>query len=81
MLSWTGTAAGRMPGTIAAQVRVDEQYVESAAFRRRALQAAQRGGAAAGRGHVDVGLGGEGGGERLGEDAVVVDDQDSDANH
>lgn len=68
-------------GQIAAQVGVDEQHVESAALRGRPLQAAQRGRAAAGGGHVDVGLGGQGGGERLGEDAVVVDDQDTDANH
>ena len=79
-LSWTGTA-GRHARHVAAQVGVDEQHVEPAALRRRALQAAQRGRAAARRGHVDVRLGGEGGGERLGEDAVVVDDQNSDANH
>ena len=64
-----------------AQVGVDEQHVVTAPLGCRALQAAQRGGTAARRGHVDVGLGRQCRGERLGEDAVVVDDQDSDANH
>ena len=68
-------------GHIAAQVGVDEQDVEPAALGDRALQTAQRGGTAAGGGDVDVRLGGQCGGERLGEDAMVVDDQDSDANH
>ena len=77
----TGTA-GRTPrhGS-AAQVGVDEQDVEAAALGGRALQTAQRGRAAAGRGDVDVRLGRQGGGERLGEDAVVVDDQNPDTNH
>lgn len=66
---------------IAAQVGVHEQDVESAALGVRALHAAQRGGTTAGRGHVDIGLGGQRRGERFGEDAMVVDDQDSDANH
>ncbi len=69
------------PGHVAAQVGVDEQDVETAALGHRALQTAQRGGTAAGGGDVDVGLRGQCGGERLGEDAVVVDDQDSDTNH
>ncbi|GAA3302741.1 hypothetical protein GCM10020295_49350 [Streptomyces cinereospinus] len=72
---------GPYPGDGASQVGVDEEHVEPAALGGRALQAAQRGGTAAGRGDVDVGLGGERRGEGLGEDAVVVDDQDSDANH
>ena len=65
----------------AAQVGVDEQHVEAAALGGRALQAAQRGRTAARGGDLDIGLGRQRGGQRLGEDAMVVDDQDSDANH
>ena len=64
-----------------AEVGVDEHDVEPAALGRRALQTSQRRGTAAGRGDVDIGLGRQGGGERLGEDAVVVHHQDPDTNH
>ena len=74
----SGTA--RATGTVAdvAQVRVDEHHIEPAPLGRAPLQAAQRGGAAAGRGDVHVGLGGQGRGERLGEDAMVVHHENSD---
>lgn len=59
---------------ISAQIGVDEQHVEAAPLGDGALQTAHGGRAAARRGHVDVRLGGQCGGERFGEDAVVVDD-------
>jgi hypothetical protein len=65
----------------AAQVGVDEQHVVAAALRGCAVETAQRGGAAARGGDLHVGLGGERRGQRLGEDAVIVHDQHSDANH
>ncbi len=48
---------------LAAQIGVDEQHVEAPSLGRRPLQAAQRGRAAARRGHVDVGLCGQRRGE------------------
>ncbi len=77
--SWTGTA-GRAPGRLPPR-SASTRSTSNPRLRGRPLQAAQGGRAAARGGHVDVGLGGQGGGERLGEDAVVVDDQDTDANH
>ncbi len=64
-----------------AEIGVDQQDVEAAALGHRAFEAAQRGGAAAGRGHVHVRLGRERGCERFGEDAVIVDDENPDTNH
>ena len=73
--AWAGPAALR------AQIGVDEHDVVSAPLGRRPFQAAQGRRAAARRRDVDVRLGRQGRGQRLGEDAVVVDDQNADAHH
>ncbi len=72
---------GHVRGALGAQLGVDQEHVVAAPLGGRALQGAQGGRAAARRGDLDVRLGREGGRERLGEDAVVVDHQNPDTRH
>ena len=80
-LGRAAAGAGAAARSGAAEVGVDEQHVEPAALGDRTLQTAQRRGTAAGGRDVHVLFRRERGGERLGEDAVVVDHQNPDAYH
>ncbi|GJF32830.1 hypothetical protein KNE206_55300 [Kitasatospora sp. NE20-6] len=75
--------AGALPGPAGrrGEVRVDQGDVVGAAFGGGALQRPLGGDGAAGRSDLDLGLGGESRGQRLGEDAVVVDHQDANTPH